>query len=446
MKKFTFKMMMLAAVAMFAGTAVAQEAEEPVWYGQITAADYVQGLDAWTPMVNYTITYTADKHLKVTCTLSEFNNNNVQINFRDAGKFEMMNMVDGNNLNYEIVSADTYEEGEELNNAFFYLAYPNAASRANFTYVVGAENEAPAADEEAPVLTKAELAGVTYNAATLTVAATDNTDNVVVDVYEDAACETLLASQSIVADGSDQTVEVTGLTAETAYTFYVKAKDGAGNYSSEVLRVEAKTAEAPDLQEAVWYGVINNDTQWNMGTIGTTGYTPIINYTVTTTVENQLRFHITLSEVYSEGIGNAQVWWIINGQESHVNMNKVNDTEYETTVLEPMAYERGVQVLFRFRFEVDGAAPMTNNVEDYILGAENDEPTSGVEKLENGKVAINASNGCLTVSGAEGESVKVYAISGALVYDAVAGAMETIHLEKGIYVVVAGKEVKKIVL
>ena len=182
MKKFTFKMMMLAAVAMFAGTAVAQEAEEPVWYGQITAADYVQGLDAWTPMVNYTITYTADKHLKVTCTLSEFNNNNVQINFRDAGKFEMMNMVDGNNLNYEIVSADTYEEGEELNNAFFYLAYPNTASRANFTYVVGAENEAPAADEEAPVLTAATVSEVGDKTAVLNVTVTDNSGSAIITV------------------------------------------------------------------------------------------------------------------------------------------------------------------------------------------------------------------------------------------------------------------------
>jgi len=441
-KKFTFKMMMLVAVAMFAGTAVAQTS---TWKGTTDGPYVGNGAATYSPVIDYSITYEAvSTSLTAEFTFSDVLDVvgfNPQVRLGATTGFQPLTLVSGTTYRYS-TTVDT-PVGETMQITVLF-AWPENASETTFEYVVGSDNQV--ADEEAPVLTKAELAGVTYNAATLTVAATDNTGNVVVEVYEDEACETLLASQSIVADGSDQTVEVAGLTAETAYTFYVKAKDGAGNYSSDVLQVEVKTAEAPDLQEAVWHGVINNDTQWNMETIGTTGYTPIINYTVTTTVENQLRFHITLSEVYSKGIGNAQVWWIINGQESHVNMNKVNDTEYETTVLEPMAYERGVQVLFRFRFEVDGAAPMTNNVEDYILGAENDEPTSGVEKLENGKVAINASNGCLTVSGAEGESVKVYAISGALVYDAVAGAMETIHLEKGIYIVVAGKTVKKIVL
>ena len=66
--------------------------------------------------------------------------------------------------------------------------------------------------------------------------------------------------------------------------------------------------------------------------------------------------------------------------------------------------------------------------------------------MEDGNVAIYAANGNLTVTGAEGETVRVYALSGALVYEATASGNESISLEKGIYIVVAGKTVKKIVL
>lgn len=373
MKKFTFKMMMLAAVAMFAGTAVAQTS---TWKGTTDGPYVGNGAATYSPVIDYSITYEAvSTSLTAEFTFSDVLDVvgfNPQVRLGATTGFQPLTLVSGTTYRYS-TTVDT-PVGETMQITVLF-AWPENASETTFEYVVGSDNQV--ADEEAPILTKAELAGFTYNVATLTVAATDNTGNVVVEVYEDEACETLLASQSIVADGSDQTVEVTGLTAETAYTFYVKAKDGAGNYSSEVLQVEATTAEAPDLQEAVWYGVINNDTQWNMGTIGTTGYTPIINYTVTTTVENQLRFHITLSEAF---VASPEVWYIVDSsQTGPVPMNKVSETEFDVTVLESMQYERGKSLLFRFRFPMDGGAPETQNIE-FVIGAENEAPEADVEK------------------------------------------------------------------
>lgn len=372
MKKFTFKMMMLAAVAMFAGTAVAQTS---TWKGTTDGPYVGNGAATYSPVIDYSITYEAvSTSLTAEFTFSDVLDVvgfNPQVRLGATTGFQPLTLVSGTTYRYS-TTVDT-PVGETMQITVLF-AWPENASETTFEYVVGSDNQV--ADEEAPILTKAELAGFTYNVATLTVAATDNTGNVVVEVYEDEACETLLASQSIVADGSDQTVEVTGLTAETAYTFYVKAKDGAGNYSSEVLQVEATTAEAPDLQEAVWYGVINNDTQWNMGTIGTTGYTPIINYTVTTTVENQLRFHITLSEAF---VASPEVWYIVdNSQTGPVPMNKVSETEFDVTVLESMQYERGKSLLFRFRFPMDGGAPETQNIE-FVIGAENEAPAADEE-------------------------------------------------------------------
>lgn len=369
-KKITFRMMVLAVVAMVAGTVSAQE---PVWTGKVTAADYVQGGEIYAPEIDYSITYTADKHLHLVCTFSEGHDGLVpQVNFE--GTYENMASLEGNQ--YEITSAGTYEAGAELN-SFFWLAYSGGVSRANFTYVVGSDNQT--ADEEAPVFVNAGYAAgaAGYDSVTLTVTVSDNSGKATVEVYKEEACETLLASQNITADGvTAQEVLVEGLEPETEYTLYVKAKDAAGNYS-DVQTVEVTTTEAPDLEETVWYGVINNPSQWIEGA---DKYAPIINYMVTTTVENQLKFHITLSEVYEEGIGNAQLYWIVGGAESHVNMTKLADTEYETTILDPMKYERGESVSFRFRFEIPSAAPMTQNVTDFVIGAANEAPEADVEK------------------------------------------------------------------
>ena len=277
---------------------------------------------------------------------------------------------------------------------------------------MGSDNQT--VDEEAPEFVNVGYAAgaAGYDSVTLTVTVSDNSGKATVEVYKEEACETLLASQNITADGvTAQEVLVEGLEPETEYTLYVKAKDAAGNYS-EVQTVNVTTTEAPDLEETVWYGVINNGTQWIEGA---DKYAPIINYTVTTTVENQLKFHITLSEVYEEGIGNAQLYWIVGGAESHVNMTKLADTEYETTILEPMEYERGESVTFRFRFEIPGAAPMTQNITDFTIGAANEAPEADVEKPVLTEVSVGEvgdKTAVLNVTVTDNSGVAVITVSG----------------------------------
>lgn len=399
-------MMVLAVVAMVAGTVSAQES---VWTGKITAADYVQGGDIYAPEIDYSITYTADKHLHLVCTFSE-----EAVGLVPQFSFDgpILGMTSLGDSKYEIVSTSTYEEGVTLN-MFFYLAHSNpTASRADVTYVVGSDNQT--VDEEAPEFVNVGYAAgaAGYDSVTLTVTVSDNSGKATVEVYKEEVCETLLASQNITADGiTVQEVLVEGLEPETEYTLYVKAKDAAGNYS-DVQTVEVTTTEAPDLEETIWYGVINNPSQWIEGA---DKYAPIINYTVTTTVENQLKFHITLSEVYEGGIGNAQLYWIVGGAESHVNMTKLADTEYETTILEPMEYERGESVTFRFRFEIPGAAPMTQNITDFTIGAANEAPEADVEKPVLTAVSVGEvgdKTAVLNVTVTDNSGVAVITVSG----------------------------------
>ena len=416
-------------------TTEAPEITETIWYGTITATDYVDGLNAWTPVIDYSITYTTDKHLRVHCTVSDFNNNNVQVNFRGAGKFEVMNMVEGNNLEYELVSADTYEAGEELNNAFFYLAYPNAASRANFTYTVGAANEAPEADVEKPVLTNVTESDVQDKTAVLNVTVTDNSGVAIITVSGD---NFEAAEYTVTADGTAQTVELEGLTPETYYDLTVGAKDIAGNVADNVISIDFTTTQEVIYEEVTVTGHVSSDkSEWDPG-CQAAEYFPAFSYKVTTKGDNTLAFEVTMDDADYDYAGVARAF--VGAGDFYLTCAEGAKVYTGVTT---QSYERGSTVRVYFRFTPVGSADVWTLPFNVEIG---EEVEAGVAGLQTGNVAIYAANGNLTVAGAEGETVRVYAVSGALVYEAVASGNETISLEKGMYIVVAGKEAKKVIL
>lgn len=432
MKKFTFKMMMLAAVAMFAGTAVAQTS---TWKGTTDGPYVGNGAATYSPVIDYSITYEAvSTSLTAEFTFSDVLDVvgfNPQVRLGATTGFQPLTLVSGTTYRYS-TTVDT-PVGETMQITVLF-AWPENASETTFEYVVGSDNQV--ADEEAPEFVNVGYAAgaAGYDSVTLTVTVSDNSGKATVEVYKEEACETLLASQNITADGiTAQEVLVEGLEPETEYTLYVKAKDAAGNYS-DVQTVEVTTTEAPDLEETIWYGVINNETQWNTGTFGTTDYVPVINYVITTTVENQLDFHIALNEAF-EGI--PELWYIIdNNQTGPVAMNEVSDKEFDVTVLEPMQYERGKSILFRLRFPMAGGAPETQNI-DFTIGAANEAPEADVEKpvLAAATVGeVGDKTAVLNVTVTDNSGVAIITVSGdnfeAAEYTVTAdGTAQTVELE-----------------
>lgn len=415
-------------------TTEAPEITETTWYGTITATDYVDGLNAWTPVIDYSITYTTDKHLRVHCTVSDFNNNNVQVNFRDAGKFEVMNMVEGNNIEYELVSEDTYDEGEVLN-GFFYLAYPNAASRANFIYTVGAANEAPEADAEKPVLTNVTASEVQDKTAVLNVTVTDNSGVAIITVSGD---NFEAAEYTVTADGTAQTVELKGLTPETYYELTVGAKDIAGNVADATIPVDFTTTQEVIYEEVTVTGHVSSDkSEWDPG-CQTAEYFPAFSYKVTTKGDNTLAFEVTMDDADYDYAGVARAF--VGAGDFYLTCAEGAKVYTGVTT---QSYERGSTVRVYFRFTPVGSADVWTLPFNVEIG---EEVEAGVAGLQTGNVAIYAANGNLTVAGAEGQMVCVYAVSGALVYKTVASNNETIQLEKGMYIVVVGKEAKKVIL
>jgi mannan endo-1,4-beta-mannosidase len=132
-------------------------------------------------------------------------------------------------------------------------------------------------DTEAPTAPGTPTASaVTATSATLSWPAA--TDNVAVTGYDivrvDGSGETTVGASATTSAG------VTGLTADTSYTFAVYARDAAGNRSARSATVSLTTAEAPAVGCTVTYKIVG---EWPGGfqgdiAIRNTGATPIENW------------------------------------------------------------------------------------------------------------------------------------------------------------------------
>lgn len=89
----------------------------------------------------------------------------------------------------------------------------------------------PIADNEKPVMTSASLESKTWNSAIINVAATDNKGVTAYYVVEKDA-------DYVATEGK---ITIDGLTAATAYTFHIQAKDAAGNISDNQAEVSFTT-------------------------------------------------------------------------------------------------------------------------------------------------------------------------------------------------------------
>ncbi|WP_369616841.1 endonuclease [Flavobacterium sp. CFS9] len=93
---------------------------------------------------------------------------------------------------------------------------------------------APSSDTQAPTA-PTSLASTSKTAASITLSWTASTDNVAVTAYD------VYANSALKTTVSGATATITGLTAATAYSIYVKAKDAAGNVSASSNTISVTT-------------------------------------------------------------------------------------------------------------------------------------------------------------------------------------------------------------
>ncbi|WP_422089873.1 GEVED domain-containing protein [Tenacibaculum ovolyticum] len=191
--------------------------------------------------------------------------------------------------------------GDHTQNKIIASTYGRGVFTGEFTANVVADNEAPTA--------ASSLAASSVTASSLTLNWTAASDNVAVTGYDVYQGTTKLGT----ATGT--TYNVTGLTASTAYTFSVKAKDAAGNVSSAsnivnvttpVVTISYCTSKGASVNDEyiqkVVLGTINNTST------GGNGYSDHTSISTDLTKGESNTITITpkwTSTVYNEGYG---VW------------------------------------------------------------------------------------------------------------------------------------------
>lgn len=413
---------------------------ECYYYGVVaTEEEWNEKGGGYVPVINYVVKTTADNKLEFTLTL-------------DSGTTGLVNpeiWVDGVNtatapvgdaLTYTGISAASYERGATVNFYFRLVHAGGVSSTHAIPFEVGSANEKPAEDVEAPVLNSVTAGNVTGYSADITVNATDNQSaSLTVEVASDEAFESVLAT-SRVASGEDGVCTLDNLTPLTDYTLYVRVSDLAGNVS-EVKTVTFSTLEPADA--VTFVGSIAADGWAVTGTPEgeTEVFAPSVSYEIVTTRENRLQFRLSLDRV-CVGMG-VEVW--IDG-ESYFGLqqpaaeNAVNIFEGENS----RSYPRGTKLNIRFRFPFAGGVSETKPFE-FEVGSKSG--GSSVDDFVADAVRVYGANGELRVCGASGSQCCVYDLSGRLVMSCLVDGQEAVYsLNKGLYVVVVGGSVSKVVL
>ena len=214
-------------------------------------------------------------------------------------------------------------------------------------------------DTEAPAWVSDPTAVASSTSATISVNANDNVSTTL--AYEVSETADFATVEATVNGKANETTEIAlkGLSPKTDYTYYVRVKDMAGNVG-DVKTVTFTTTEAPALEEVTYYGIAGGSDEANW-IDKVAGYFPTIEYSATTTAYNQMVFKIKLSEIITDCTPEL---WCDQLPAGHVGMTKVEGTtnEFTATLFDENEKTRGDQINFRFRFPMEGGAPMTQNI------------------------------------------------------------------------------------
>lgn len=213
MKTFTFMKTVCAAIAFYAAAALPVVAQTFIYTGSVSDGYQGGGPSIFAPTADYTIEYdAATSEITGTFTLSEdpstLEGVNPQVRYGVMAGFVPLQKVEVvDTYTYAATSTLDANVGEEIEIRVL-IAWTGYATEIPFMYEVGSDNQGGTepSDDEAPVL----------------------------------------ASASLVIDG---------LEAGTEYTFYVKAKDAAGNYAASGQLVYAGTIGNDDCTIALGRGV-----------------------------------------------------------------------------------------------------------------------------------------------------------------------------------------------
>lgn len=334
---------------------------------------------------------------------------------------------------YTIKLSEVLPEGKTLEkdqifSQFFFRIYPKkgGVSRTKIlaTYKVGESNDPIATDTKAPEWGVDPVAqNVTDKTAEIVVNVTDDSDIAIITLTGDNGF--VEVKKTVKADGTDQTIALNGLTANTDYNLTLAIADAAGN-AGESKTVKFTTDPAPDL-EPLYLTIPIASKDWN-----NEAYNPNGSMLITVNPDNTLSFKVSLDQD-REDFEETNMY--VHGVEEPVSLIRTSEGVYECTTTKTIS-NRDALVHFHmyFRFS-DGNS--TFAVKSFTPS---EGSTSAVAEVEAEAAKVVAANGVIRVEG--DKTFAVYTVAGQLAFR----GMGEVRLDKGVYVVVVDGKAQKVML
>ena len=345
----------------------------------------------------------------------------------------------GNANEYTIKLSEVLPKGKTLEkdqifSRFFFRLYPTgegAFSRTKIltTYKVGASNDPIATDTKAPEWgVDPVVENVTDKTAEIVVNVTDDSGSAVITLTGDNGFAEL--KKEVKADGSNQTIVLNGLTANTAYNLTLAIADAAGN-AGESKTVNFTTLETPD-REVLYHSFDFTSDKWKKNGDSNT-FAPNGNILLTVNADNTVTVKVTVDEG-AETVDNA--WVILHGI-GDFRINAQEDGSFVGTSTKSIS-NRDASQAFHLNFVLKGVAK--NSELDVMYFTPSEGSTSAVAEVEAEATKVVAANGVIRVEG--DKTFAVYTVAGQLAFR----GMGEVRLDKGVYVVVVDGKAQKVML
>lgn len=324
-------------------------------------------------------------------------------------------------------------EKDQIFSQFFFRIYPKkgGVSRTKIltTYKVGASNDPIATDTKAPEWGVDPVAqNVTDKAAEIVVNVTDDSGRAVITLTGDNGFAEL--KKEVKADGSNQTIALNGLTANTTYNLTLAIADAAGN-AGESRTVNFTTLETPD-REVLYHSFDFASENWKKNGDSNT-FAPNGRLLLTVNADNTVTVKVTV-DGGAETVDNAQV--ILHGIDTF-GINAQEDGSFVGTSTNSIS-NRDASQAFHLNFVLKNG--VGNSELDVMYFTPSEGSTSAVAEVETEAAKVVAANGVIRVEG--DKTFAVYTVAGQLAFR----GMGEVRLDKGVYVVVVDGKAQKVML
>lgn len=453
MKKNLLKMALLAFATFAASAASAQSTyvlygnvgevstteapalEEVTYYGTAGGPDEANWIDkvaGYFPTIEYSATTTAYNQMVFKIKLSEIGAGfaTPELWCDQLPEHVKMTKVEGtdNEFTATLFDKNVKARGDQINFRFRFPMMGGAPMTQNIYMKVGDSNAKPSEDTTAPEWgVDPVVENVTDKTAEIVVNVTDNSGSAVITLTGDNGFAEL--KKVVKADGTDQTIELTGLKASTAYNLTLALADVAGN-AGDSRTVNFTTLETPD-REVLYHSFDFTSENWKKNGDSNT-FAPNGRLLLAVNADNTVTVKVTIDEG-AETVYNAE--FHLHGIETF-KIEAQEDGSFVGTSTKSIN-DRGALLHFHMNFVLKNGG---NSELDVMNFTPSEGSTSAVAEVETEAAKVVAANGVIRVEG--DKTFAVYTVAGQLAFR----GMGEVRLDKGVYVVVVDGKAQKVML